>query len=96
MAAEARFEQYIKYVSKAPSPDDEDIVIYSKVEVTKNLAPPKGPKVGEKYLKVEFRTLSGDAVFLLKTGGCRVVAFPSRANKEPSFVGEFSNGPEHV
>jgi hypothetical protein len=93
---EQRFEGFIKYGSKVAREDDEDITIYSKVEVIKDIAPPKGPKAGEKYLKVEFHKLPGDAVFFLKSGSYRVVAFPSRANKEPIFTGEFSSGPEHT
>lgn len=89
---EARFEEYVKFSSKKPCPDDDDITVYTNVTVLKDMTPDKGPKAGEKYLRVDLYTLNGSVVFRLKSGGCRVVSMA--ANKPPVFGGEFAQGSE--
>jgi len=89
---QAIFESYVKHAGSKANAEDEDILEYSRVEVLKDMTA-QGPRKGEKYLQVDFHTLSGDAVFRLKNGGCRVVMFSTR--KAPVFTGEFK-GPERV
>ena len=91
---EAAFEAYIKHATKAPCEEDEDVINYNKVEVTKDITPDKGPKAGEKFMRVDLHVLTGDAVFRLKSGGCRVVSVSPK--RPPKFSGEFSTGAVNV
>lgn len=91
---ESIFEKYIKFVSKrVDEDDDEDIVMYNKVEVVKSLTE-QGPYAGEKYARVDLNRVMGDVVFRLKTGGCKLVVL--YGNKPPKYAGEHKNGPENV
>ena len=91
---EAAFEKYITFESKIVNADDEDIMMYRKVAVTKDMTD-NGPKAGEKFLTVDLHILPGEAVFNLKSGKCRIVALSTSGKKPPVYTGEF-NGPPTI
>lgn len=87
------FEQFVAFAGKEPDEEDEDVTVYVRVEIKRDICPADGKLLkGEKYLRVDLRALTGEAVFRLKSGGCRIAAFDLKTF-EPSFGGEHKNSP---
>lgn len=66
------FEKYITFAKKEEDEDDDDMVMYHKVLVKKDLTS-NGPFNGEKYMNVNLNKMTGDIIFNLKQGGCRML-----------------------
>jgi hypothetical protein len=89
------FERYIKFISKKPAEEDDEVVVYERVEISEDLCPKEGKLLkGEKYLRVDLMSLTGDVVFRLKSGGCRIVSLSEK--NPPLFAGEHKNSPTSV
>jgi hypothetical protein len=90
----AAFEQFVTYAGKEVDEEDEDVIVYVRVEIKRDICPKESKLLkGEKYLRVDLRTLTGEAVFRLKMGaGCRIAAFDLKTFA-PSFGGEHKNSP---
>lgn len=89
---EEYFESFVNFKSKSSNEKDEDVKTYKNVEVVKPIVD-KGPAAGTKYIRVDLHTLSGDAVFHLKSGGCKVVVFDRARKKPPVYSGEYGAAP---
>jgi hypothetical protein len=88
------FEKYVNFFKKATDDDDDDDMIhYQKVQVTKDFTK-NGPFAGEKYYDVIFNNMTGDVIFNLKSGGCRMISISSDGSIK--YMGERKGGRENI
>lgn len=83
------FESFITFLKKGPCEDDDDFVTYNNVTITRNFTdggPKEQPREGHKYLRVDFNKVTGDVVFRLKSGGCRLIKLSMK--EPPKYLGE--------
>lgn len=87
------FERFVAFAGKKVAEEDDEVTIYERVEIKQDICPKENKLLkGEKYLRVDLRNLTGEAVFRLKSGGCRIAAFNAKT-LAPAFAGEHKNSP---
>lgn len=84
-------ESYLKWRVQKASDVDEDVIIFSDVEVIRDLTAPNGPKKGQKFVKVTWAKLSDCIIFHLQSGKCRIVQYDGK--NPPAWMGEHDQAP---
>jgi hypothetical protein len=84
-------ETYLKSRVQKASDFDEDVILFSDVEVLRDLTTPNGPKKGQKFLKVTWAKLSDCLIFHLQSGKCRIVQYDGK--NPPVWMGEHERAP---
>lgn len=84
-------DKYLKWRVQKTLDIDEDVIIFSDVEVMRDLTSPNGPKKGQKFLKVTWAKLSDCVIFHLQNGKCRIVQYDGK--NAPTWMGERDKPP---